>query len=190
MFDIRPYIKPLAIAAVVALVWGGGFYSGQHVAATAAAVRLQSVQLAHEQERSRIATTKADELATALANQRQLAEQANKLGWKLLQTQGQLAQSQAQLRERIADATRNDGQAWTGLGPDSLRVYRAALGYPERDPGLPAADAGDAAKAGQAAAPGAGIPPADLIAHAVDYGRWCQELEAKFDAHAALQGGH
>ncbi|MBN3006370.1 hypothetical protein JW897_21745 [Chromobacterium alkanivorans] len=188
MFDIRPYIKPLAIAAVVVLVWGGGYYSGQQVAASAAAARLQSVQLAHEQERSRTATAKADELAAALADQRQLAEQANKLGWKLLQTQGQLAQSQAQLRERITDATRNDGQAWTGLGPDSLRVYRAALGYTES--GVSAADTGDAAKAGQAAAADAGIPPADLIAHAVDYGRWCQELEAKFDAHAALQGGH
>lgn len=189
MFDIRPFIKPLAIAAAIALVWGTGFYSGQKVASTAAASKLQAVQLSHEQERSRAADAKAGELATALAGQQKLAEQANKLGWELLQTRSQLATTQTQLKQRIADATQSDGDRFTGLGPGGLRLYSSALGYPERNPGLPAANAGDAANPGQTGAAGAGLQPADLIAHAADYGAWCQQLEAQLGTLAHLHGG-
>lgn len=186
MFDPRPFIKPLAITAAVALIWGGGCLSGHKVASRAAAAELQSVQLAHADERTRSVEAKARELAAALAEQQRLAAQAHQVGWELLQTRARLADTQSQLKQRIADATRNDGVHFTGLGPDSLRVYRTALGYSERDPGVPATDAGDVDQTGQASDSDEGLPPADLLDHAADYGQWCQQLDAQLSAYIRL----
>ncbi|MGL9772870.1 MAG: hypothetical protein ACR5LG_00150 [Sodalis sp. (in: enterobacteria)] len=42
-----------------------------------------------------------------------------------------------QLHRSIAYAVAHDGAAYTGLGPDGLQRYRAALGYPADDNTLP-----------------------------------------------------
>ncbi|WP_047257753.1 hypothetical protein [Chromobacterium subtsugae] len=163
-----------------------GYGSGQGQATRVYEAKMAKQEAAHAAELLQKAEKQSQALAAAHAEQARLTDLAHKVGWQLLQTQGQLARSQAQLRERIADATRNDGQAWTGLGPDSLRLYRAALGYSERDPGLPAADAGNAGEADQAGTAARGLPPADLLNHAADYGRWCQELETRLDSFIRL----
>ncbi|MCW3479720.1 hypothetical protein OL229_09115 [Neisseriaceae bacterium JH1-16] len=186
MVDLRPYLKPLAITAAVALVWVGGYQHGHKAASQAAAVELQAVQLAHANERAEAAEKAGSDLAAALAEQQTLSDQAQQIGWELIQARAELANTQRQLKQRIADATRQDGPGFTGLGPDSLRLYRAALGYPERDPGVPATDAGNAADAGQAGTAESGLPPDDLLAHAGDYGQWCQQLEAGLSAFIRL----
>ncbi|AXE34025.1 hypothetical protein [Chromobacterium phragmitis] len=163
-----------------------GYGSGQGQATRVYEAKMAKQEAAHAAELLLKAEKQSQALAAANAEQARLNDLAHQVGWQLLQTQGQLARSQAQLRERIADATRNDGQAWTGLGPDSLRLYRAAFGYSERDPGLPAADAGNAGDASQTGTAERGLPPADLLNHAADYGRWCQELETRLDSFIRL----
>lgn len=186
MFDLRPFIKPLAITVASALIWGGGYLSGHKVASQAGTAKLQSMQLAHAEDLKIIADAKAAELGAALVEQKKLADQAHQVGWQLLQTRARLADTQSQLKQRIADATRSDGVRFTGLGPDSLRVYRSALGYPERDPGVPEADAGNVDQAGQTDGTDEGLPPADLLDHAADYGQWCQQLDAQLSAYIRL----
>lgn len=178
----RPFIKPLAILTATALIWSGGFLYGHKVASQAGAAKLQSVQLAHAQDLQYLADAKAAELGAALAEQKELTDQAHRIGWELIQTRAQLSDTQHQLKQRIPDAIRRDGPRFTGLGPDSLRLYQSALGYlSPGNPGVSAADPGDAAKADQASAAGSGLPPADLLAHSADYGLWCQQLESQLD---------
>lgn len=194
MLDPRPLIKPLAITVAVGLVWLGGYRTGHETASHAAAIELGTVQRAHADERAMLADAKARELALALTDKTRLEQQATTIGWELLQTRSALIQAHNRLKQRIPDAIRHDGPRFTGLGPDGLQLYRVALGYPERDPGVPATDAGDAAEAGQAAGAGEGLPPEDLLAHASDYGRWCQETDARLSAfielHQEARDGH
>ncbi|WP_406850401.1 hypothetical protein [Chromobacterium phragmitis] len=96
----------------------------------------------------------------------------------LLQQQALQAQQRRQA-QRIDDVTRNDGSRFTGLGPDSLRLYRQLLGYSDPLPGAQSLPAGAAA---QTAGPDAGLPASDLLAHAADYGDWCQQLEQRLVA--------
>ncbi|KUM03516.1 hypothetical protein KIF53_13345 [Chromobacterium subtsugae] len=191
MFSVTNPLLPTALSAALCSVAlgcaGYGCYGlGQGQTTRVYEAKMAKQEAAHAAELLQKAEKQNQALAAANAEQTRLTDLAHKVGWQLLQTQGQLARSQAQLRERIADATRNDGQAWTGLGPDSLRLYRASLGYSERDPGLPAADAGNAGEADQAGAAARGLPPADLLNHAADYGRWCQELETRLDGFIRL----
>ncbi|MFB9159928.1 hypothetical protein [Chromobacterium violaceum] len=192
MFDAlaKPFLANALHLAMFAIpICAAGYFgydSGQTQAARVYEVRLAKQEASHAETMRQIVEQRLQEQTRSQQEQTRLTDLVHQVGWQLLQTQGQLARSQVQLKERIADATLNDGQAWTGLGPDSLRLYRAALGYPERDPGLPAADAGDAGEASQASAAKRGIPPADLLNHAADYGRWCQELETRLDSYIRL----
>lgn len=77
----------------------------------------------------------------------------------------------------------HDGAAYTGLGPDGLQRYRAALGYPTGDSAsLSAPTSQPAATATPAAAPVRGIGPEALLHHASDYGAWCLTLHAQLQA--------
>lgn len=182
MLDPRPFIKPLAITVATALIWSGGFLYGHKQASQAGEAKLQSVKLAHAQDMQYLANAKAAELGAALAEQKELTDQAHRIGWELIQTRARLADTQHRLKQRIADATRSDGPRFTGLGPDSLRLYQSALGYRSPgDPGMPTADAGNADQAGQTTGADEGLPPEDLLAHSADYGEWCQKLDGQLD---------
>ncbi|MEN2427243.1 hypothetical protein AA0N74_14425 [Chromobacterium vaccinii] len=193
-------INPLASLAIKGAVYllpllgagYAGYHSGQSLADQRHQVMLATLQAQHAAELKQRAEDNAHTLAAASAEQKRLADLAHQVGWQLLQTRGELARSQAQLKERIADATRNDGAAFTGLGPDSLRLYRAALGYADSGSGLSSADAGNAAKTDSSGTAREGLPPADLLNHAADYGRWCQELETQLDSYIQLhqEAGH
>jgi hypothetical protein len=130
----------------------------------------------------------AAELATALRDKQALEQQANQVGTALLETRAQLVRTQQQLKQEIPHVVQADGVHWTGIGPASLRLYTQNLGYPvaSGDPGLPAANPGDAAKADQAGSAGAGLSPTDLLTHSADYGQWCQKLEQQLDAFITL----
>ncbi|MCD4501106.1 hypothetical protein [Chromobacterium vaccinii] len=190
MLSANPLLLNVLRVALCGVTLGvagfAGYGGGQGQATRVYEAKMAKQEAAHAAELLQKSEKQNQALAAAHAEQARLNDLAHQVGWQLLQTQGQLARSQAQLRERIADATRNDGQAWTGLGPDSLRLYRAALGYSERDPGLPAADAGNAGDASQTGTAERGLPPADLLNHAADYGRWCQELETRLGAFIRL----
>ncbi|MCG8993232.1 hypothetical protein LH427_09630 [Laribacter hongkongensis] len=175
-----------AVLVPVAVVGYLGYELGHSTASQAYQTELARQAKIHATSMQKLADDKAAELGLALAEQQRLIEQANQVGWALIQTRAQLADTQSQLKKRIADATRTDGMRFTGLGADSLRVYRAALGYPERDPGVPPADTPDAGAANNAATPGGGLPPEDLLAHAADYGQWCQQQSAQLSAYLRL----
>lgn len=173
-------VVPLAIVGVL------GYDVGRTQATRLYQAQLASQQASHAKALQGLADSRANDLAQALAETQQLNAQAQQLGWALIQARARLADTQSQLKQRIPDAIRRDGQHWTGLGPDGLRVYRAALGYPARDPGVPASDAGDVGAAGAATGADAGLPPADLLEHAADYGQWCQRLDAQLSAFIRL----
>ncbi len=175
-----------AVLVPVAVVSYLGYDLGRSTTTQAYQGELAKQAQTHATAMQKLADDKVAELGLALAEQQRLTDQANQVGWALIQTRAKLAETQSQLKKRIADATRTDGMHFTGLGADSLRLYRAALGYPERDPGVSAANARDAGAAGDAAASGGGLPPEDLLAHATDYGRWCQQLDAQLNGYLQL----
>ncbi|MGL9774697.1 MAG: hypothetical protein ACR5LG_14135 [Sodalis sp. (in: enterobacteria)] len=77
----------------------------------------------------------------------------------------------------------HDGAAYTGLGPDGLQRYRAALGYPADDNTALSTPAGQpAAVAAHATAPVKGLGPEALLHHASDYGAGCLTLRAQLQA--------
>ncbi|AXE29760.1 hypothetical protein DK842_07585 [Chromobacterium phragmitis] len=117
--------------------------------------------------------------AAALEQQRQWRQRTDQLESRLLRQQQALQAQQRRHAQRIDDVTRNDGSRFTGLGPDSLRLYRQLLGYSDPLPGAQSLPAGAAA---QTAGPDAGLPASDLLAHAADYGDWCQQLEQRLVA--------
>lgn len=164
----------------------GVFTAGYRCAERGYLADITRLQANYAQQQRQQAEAQAEALASALREQQQLQEQAYQVGVALLQARAELARSQAQLSRRIAHVVQQDGERFTGLGPDSLRLYRAALGYASDYAHLPAADAGSAVQADQAAAPAGGLPPLALLTHAVDYGQWCQQLEQQLDGWLAL----
>jgi hypothetical protein len=112
----------------------------------------------------------------------------------LAATQTIAAQRRAITRERIRHASL-DVAAVGGacaFGPDWVRLYNEALGC-DRGHALPAAASGAAGQAGAADAPDAGVlrggaavtdgvTPADILAHARDYGARCRALAAQLNA--------
>ncbi|MBX9269124.1 hypothetical protein [Chromobacterium violaceum] len=117
--------------------------------------------------------------AAAMELQRQWRQRIDQLESRLLEQQQALQAQQRRNAQRIDDVTRNDGPRFTGLGPDSLRLYRQLLGYADELPGAQPLSAGAAA---QTPGADAGLPAPDLLAHAADYGAWCQQLEQRLVA--------
>lgn len=144
-------------------------------------------------EYAELRTQAAEEHLVRYQQQVTRANQAEAL-W--LQTQQQLGQAHQQLQERIPHVTtvyRPTPAAEPVALPRCvftagwLRDYNLALGA-----GLPAAGTGAAVSNAAAAAwpaPGtdaelleSGVTPADILAHAQDYGRWARALAAQVDA--------
>lgn len=119
-------------------------------------------------------------LASALALQKQYQEKADQLSNQLAATKKQLADANARYQKEIVNATKNDGVGYTGIGPNGLCLYQQALGYPCDQP-LPPAASGVTTHPGNAANALTGLSPADLLAHAGDYGAWCQQLKAQLE---------
>lgn len=178
-----------AILLPLALVAGLGFSAGRHLAVRDGQTRLAGLSAAHAREMQALADDRAAVLAAAMAEQQRLERLAREAGLALTETRARLADSQRALTRRINDATLHDGNRFTGLGPDGLRVYRAALGYPELDADLPATGTGHAGDAGPPTGASAGLPVDDLLAHAIDYGQWCRQLDARLNAIRHLFAG-
>lgn len=178
------WFKPLLLAAVIGAAGYAVDQFGYQRAANLYAGKLATAEAGHSRQLLRLTEQRLAEHATAQAEYQRLNRLAHQVGVALLQSRADLATAQRQLKQRITHATQSDGARFTGLGPDSLQLYRAALGYTAAD--LPAADAGAVATAGQAAATAPGLPPADLLSHAADYGQWCQQLEQQVQAFIRL----
>ncbi|MFO3875764.1 hypothetical protein ACUNGE_02400 [Serratia sp. IR-2025] len=172
----------LSLAVVVWTIHNQGYNTGYGKAELHYQEKLSRQKSAWETERRQLAEKNQAVLQAALAKQAELAEQARLLSLSLEAAQRQLATTQQQLKKRIAHAVQTDGQHFTGLGPDSLRLYRAVLGYPDTGTaGVPDATGGNAEHSTDARAAG-GISPGPLLGHATEYGAWCLTLRNKLEA--------
>ena len=182
----------LACAAVAGLAGVAGYGVGYRHADALGAARLSDLQQVHA-EQARLA---------AEASRVQLLQQvtrANLAEAQLLGESAQLDAEQQPLQERIPHVTTTYRSALAAapvpvphcvFTAGWLRDYNTALGVSAPAAGTAAADA-------QAAAwptPGAdaellesGVTPADILAHAQDYGRWARrnlaQLNALLDLH-------
>lgn len=111
---------------------------------TAAERALSDAQMAFVQAQKNAADLNNQALREANAKQQALTAFNEQLSADLYATNRELALAQQQHDRSIPDALNHDGQTYTGLGPDSLRLYTAALGYRTRssDNRLPAPTAG------------------------------------------------
>lgn len=181
------WVKPLLTTALA----GAALYSadqfGYQRAANLYTAKLSTADADHTRQLLRLTEQRLTEQAVTQEAYQRLNEQAHQVSWELLLTKQQLEVTQRQLKQRIPNAVRTDGPRFTGLGPDSLRLYRQLLGYSASgEADLPAADAGHVGEAAAAAGTEAGLSPADLLDHAADYGQWCQQLDAQLSAYIRL----
>lgn len=183
----------LLICALCAAAAGGiGYGFGYRHAAALGAADLSRLQARHAEQ----AQVAAEGSRVQLLQQ---VTRANEAEAQLLAASEQLDNEQQPLQERIPHVTTTYRSA-PAVAPEPvphcvftagwLRDYNTALG-------VPAPAAGTAAASAQAAAwptPGAdaellesGVTPADILAHAQDYGRWARrnlaQLNALLDLH-------
>lgn len=140
---------------------------------------LAELKTTYANEKRVLAEKQSQALAGALAKQQEYNQYANQLSGELIKAQQELSRTQQKLKRSIANATQHDGAAFTGLGPDSLRLYQTALGYTSSDLCVPDTQRGNAGNTSETSCTSSGLPPEDLLSHASDYGEWCQQLEVK-----------
>ncbi len=179
-------LSPLLALLLALAVFCGGYWAGY---SRADAARLAEVA---ELERGY-----AEAYAEAQRQARAALEEETRRGAvisaSLIEARQALLDRTKDINRRINDAARS--AAGCTFGPDFVELYNHALGYPGGG-ALPAsahpAGAGDDPAAPASAGPGilAGQPvtPADLLAHARDYGAWARGLEAQARGLAELAG--
>lgn len=173
----------LALLALLGIAAGGFVYHGIYQSGYSAAVSEYQLRLLHQAEAFDLAKAQAAEasnqaLKSAVAREREALTRAERLTDELAHRQRQLVVAQHLLKGKINDAVTHDGSRFTGLGPDSVRLYARALGY---------AGASDRAVSDTAAGPAvhptdAGLSPVALLGHASDYGAWCLSLRNQMAA--------
>ncbi|MFT4465839.1 MAG: hypothetical protein ACMX3H_15830 [Sodalis sp. (in: enterobacteria)] len=176
--------RPWWIVVLVAgLAGGAGYWRGAQQARLVARATLAPRQAECEARQRQQAQATQQVLEAALARQQQLQGANDRLSAQLETTQHALTLKTQQLHRSIAHAVVHDGAAYTGLGPDGLQRYHAALGYPADDNASLSASAGQpAGTATHAAAPVRGVGPEALLHHISDYGAWCLTQQAQLQA--------
>lgn len=181
-------------AAATAGAWAGYRYATGQAEATIERI---------EGERSRERELAAKHYAQAVEEARQTllteTHRGNALAAELLEQQAAFARDRATLQRRIQHVSTQYQRA-SGMGPEPLprciftrgwlRDYNAAIGagldVPGADAGAARGGAGAQAGTAEAADAGvlldAGISPADILAHIIDYGAHCRGLAAQTTA--------
>lgn len=182
------WVKPLLVTALIGTAGYAVDQFGYQRAANLYAAKLATADAGHSRTLLHLTEQRLTEQAAAQAEYQRLNQLAHQVGVELLQSRGELASAQRQLKQRIPHVTHSDGPRFTGLGPDSLRLYRQLLGYTTADPAadLPSADTGNAGEAAAPAGAAAGLPPDDLLKHAADYGAWCRQLDQQLNSYISL----
>ncbi|RNM05850.1 hypothetical protein [Dickeya undicola] len=151
--------------------------------------QLAAQVLAAEQEKRQAAERQVAALQQAQADATAQRVRADELAVELLDVKTQLTTTTQRLKKGIDRAVKNDSNAFTGIGPDSLRLYRTGLGYADAV-GMSDAASGTAVHPTDAARPGRGLSPAGLLNHAADYGAWCLTLRGQLEKlNAYYKGG-
>lgn len=193
VLDLRTAVAACLISAVAAGSIGYGI--GYRYAAALGAAELGKLRTGYAQQAQQVAEQNALELGRQAAR-------ANQAEAQMLEQQGQIADYQQQLQERIPHVTTRYLPAPNAapvviprcvFTAGWLRDYNAALGVPGAEAST--ATAGSAQASIGAAGTDAellesGITPADILAHAIAYGKWSRSNLTQLNALLDLQEGN
>lgn len=188
---------------VIAALLGGGVWFGTFITGG----RLADQKSGYEETLRQHDKASADERAqwqsqkTAAANQyaadlkealrQRDAEQvrADALTAQLAKLARDSERRVSDIKRRLNDALKRDGNSYTGLGPDGMQLWLDALGWSAVGPLSAAAGHGvsettgsAAAGAGHARTAGAGLTPGGIITGSAAYGQWCLSLRDRLQA--------
>lgn len=177
--------NPLVSILLALAVFGGGYWAGYSRADAFCDVQLSTLKAGY-------AEAYAKAYKEALENLEEETQRANLLAVQLMGAKRQITAQTQDITRRIRHAAQA-GAAGCLFGPDFVRLYNEALGYPGGG-ALPenASAAGADLAGGPAPAAGPGLLPArpvtpeDLLAHARDYGAWARGMRAQLAALGEL----
>ena len=197
---LNALLAAVALAAVTALLaGGGGYFLGHGVAKADGDAALADLQRTHA-----IASAKAaDEARSRLVAE---VERNNRLAQALADEKAAHAQEKQTLLKRITNVT-TVYVPTPGLAPRPLprtvftagfmREYNAAIGLPAPAAGTASAGLGGTAETSEASDAwlrDSGLSQADILAHVADYGERCRNLESQvnrlLDRHQEATDGH
>ncbi|HGW5506316.1 TPA: hypothetical protein ACNH1V_000330 [Citrobacter koseri] len=138
-------------------------------------------------ERLAAAGQYASDLKAALAAQQSWKQKADELTVRLTQQKTAHERELQALKEKLKDALKSDGPAYTGIGPGGLQLWREALGYNSNagvasGDGLRQTAGSTAGDPPHAARPGGGLSPAGIVMFSGEYGKWCLTLRDQLQA--------
>ena len=182
------YAKPIIAAFVVVAIYVAGVWVGYDKANDRRKAEVAALTAGYAE-----AYAKAEKQAREHLEEE--TQRANLLAVRLMGEKKRLAAQTQDITRRIKDAARSAADC--SFGPDFVRLYNEALGYPGGG-ALPedASPAGADHAAGPASAAGPGllperpvtphVTPEDLLAHARDYGAWARGMRAQLAALGEL----
>ena len=176
---LKTYWKPLLallVAAVAGFTLAALIYGKQ---LSDDRLLFSEAKTTWQEEKTQAANDASAALTAALARQKAAQQLGDKLSAELQAKIDALHNDNQRLKRQINEATQQDGATYTGLGPNSLCVYQSALGYPDCDQRMQPAASGAVPTAHKTQPTDSGLPPEDILAHAADYGKWCQQLETQ-----------
>lgn len=164
-------------------------FANGHINSLKVDLAKQERAYAQLEEANALAQAQAQAQANAILKE---AMQRNKvIENDLLRTKKALSAKTKELNaRRIADAAQAVAPDDSGrclFGDPWVRLYDEALGYGDGRDGLPRAAPGSPGEAGETGAAEGGVcrgavTAADVLTHVRDYGAYCRELEAQYDA--------
>lgn len=122
-------VLPLLLAAALAAY---SYRAGWQKRDAVAQIEAAKVQKAHDDARLKAEQEYSAKLAAAAAEKQRWSDYAQAQSVKLAAAERTLEQKKHAIRQEIPHAIRKDhadGRCFGGLGTDSLRLYRQALGY-------------------------------------------------------------
>ncbi|ENP3040943.1 hypothetical protein ACDB75_004012 [Salmonella enterica] len=140
-----------------------------------------------DQERITAANQYASDLKDALAAQQTWQRKADEMSRQLAEQDASHQREVKDLKERLKNAIKSDGNTYTGIGPASLQLWREALGYPTTQTVnaghyLPKTTGSSAGDTGDAISASGGLSPSGIVGHSAEYGKWCLSLRDRLQA--------
>ncbi|MEA9015818.1 hypothetical protein [Salmonella enterica] len=140
-----------------------------------------------DQERITAANQYASDLKDALAAQQTWQRKADEMSRQLAEQDASHQREVKDLKKRLKNAIKSDGNTYTGIGPASLQLWREALGYPTAQTVnaghyLPETTGSAAGDTGDAISASGGLSPSGIVAHSAEYGKWCLSLRDRLQA--------
>lgn len=177
--------NPLASILIALAIFGGGYWAGYSRADNARKAEVAALTAGYAEAYAKAERQAREHLEEEI-------QRANLLAVQLMGEKKRLAVQTQDFTRRIRHAAQA-GAAGCRFGPDFVRLYNEALGYPgggalPQDAGAAGADhaAGPAPAAGPGLLPTRAVTPEDLLAHACDYGAWARGMRAQLAALGEL----